>query len=85
MYEKASSQKVNRNKASIFFSRNTHPNTKTYISSIVGIVYIDPTIQYEKYLYLLAVIDHSKMNVQCESLKQITAFVIAITANRTNR
>jgi hypothetical protein len=85
VYERLSGHKVNRNKASIFFNHNTHPGTKTYISSVIG---IDPTQQYEQYLCLLAIIGHSKMNARNESLEPLTAFcncynpLNTLTANR---
>ena len=58
-YEKASGQKVNQNKTSIFFSRNTHPDTKAHILSIVE---VDSTQHYEKYLGLLSLIGRSKVS-----------------------
>lgn len=58
-YEKATGQKVNINKTSIFFSHNTHPDTKNYILSVAG---VDSTQRYEKYLGLSTVIGHSKVN-----------------------
>jgi hypothetical protein len=57
-YEKASSQKLNKNKMSIFFSRNTKAEAKAHILSVAG---ISSTKGYEKYLGLPAIIGQSKM------------------------
>lgn len=37
VYEKTSGQKLNREKTSIFFSRNTKPNTRAHIESVAGV------------------------------------------------
>jgi hypothetical protein len=58
MYEKASSQKLNKNKTSIFFSRNTKAEAKAHILSVAG---FSSTRVYEKYLGLPAIIGRSKM------------------------
>jgi hypothetical protein len=47
IYEKASGQKLNREKPSIFFSKNTKEEFKEYIASISG---VSITTQFEKYL-----------------------------------
>jgi hypothetical protein len=57
VYEKASGQKVNREKTSIFFSRNTRVETKSYILEIAR---VNSTTQFEKYLGLPALIGRSK-------------------------
>jgi hypothetical protein len=49
VYEKASGQKINKEKTSIFFSRNTNRAFRDHISSIIGIT---ATKCYEKYLGL---------------------------------
>ena len=48
-YEKASNQKVNRDKTSLFFNRCTPPNIKTNIMRALGVQEI---MHYEKYLGL---------------------------------
>jgi hypothetical protein len=48
-YEKAPRQKLNREKTSIFFSRNTKEVTKDFIVSVAG---VNATNRYEKYLGL---------------------------------
>lgn len=48
-YEKASGQKLNREKTSIFFSRNTKEETKNFIMTVAG---VNATNRYEKYLGL---------------------------------
>jgi hypothetical protein len=58
-YEKASGQKINKNKTSLFFSRNTKEEVKNQILSIAG---ISSTQRYEKYLGLPALIGRSKVS-----------------------
>jgi exonuclease III/ribonuclease HI len=57
-YEKASGQKLNREKTSIFFSKNTKAEFREYIASISG---VRITNQFEKYLGLPAVVGQSRM------------------------
>jgi hypothetical protein len=56
IYEKASGQKLNRDKTSIFFSKNTKVATKAQLMLVIG---VSLTRQYEKYLGLLAIIGRS--------------------------
>jgi hypothetical protein len=58
IYEKASRQKLNRDKTSIFFSKNTKEEFKEYIASISG---VSITSQFEKYLGLPAVVCQSRL------------------------
>jgi len=58
VYEAASGQKLNADKTSIFFSRNTGANFKTLISSYVGVASF---LCYKKYLVLPALVGRSKM------------------------
>jgi hypothetical protein len=58
-YERASGQKLNKSKTSVFFSRNTHAETKAYILSLAG---VSSTRSYEKYLGLPALIGRSKVS-----------------------
>jgi hypothetical protein len=58
IYEQASGQKLNREKTSIFFSRNTKVATKQHILSVAG---VNSTSQFEKYLGLPALIGRSKV------------------------
>jgi hypothetical protein len=58
-YEKASGQKLNRSKTSLFFSRNTTEEIRSQILSITG---INSTQRYEKYLGLPAIIGRSKVS-----------------------
>jgi hypothetical protein len=57
--EIASGQKLNREKTSIFFSKNTKQETKEFILSTVG---VSSSVHYEKYLGLLALIGKAKMS-----------------------
>jgi hypothetical protein len=57
-YEKASGQKLNREKTSIFFSKNTKAEFREYIASIFG---VSITTQFEKYLRLPAMVGQSRM------------------------
>jgi hypothetical protein len=56
-YEKASGQKLNREKTSIFFSWNTKVEAKSLILSAAG---VNSTTRYEKYLGLPAFVGRSK-------------------------
>jgi hypothetical protein len=58
IYEKASGQKLNRDKTSIFFSKNTKEEFKEYIASISG---VSITTQFEKYLGLPTIVGQSWM------------------------
>ena len=56
-YKRASGQKLNREKTSIFFSRNTKVEAKSLILSAAG---VNSTTRYEKYLGLPALVVWSK-------------------------
>jgi hypothetical protein len=58
MYESASGQKLNADKTSIFFSRNTGADFRALITSATG---ISSSTCYEKYLGLPAFVGRSKM------------------------
>jgi hypothetical protein len=58
MYEEVSGQKMNNNKTSIFFSRNTPLNEKETILEFAG---IPATHKYDKYLGLPALVGRSRM------------------------
>lgn len=62
-YEKASGQKLNKNKTSIFFSRNTKAEARTHILSVAG---TSSTRGYEKYLGLPAIFGRSKVRAFAE-------------------
>ena len=53
IYEEASGLKFNKDKISIFFSKNTKAAIKARLMSVTG---VSSTRQYEKYLGLLAII-----------------------------
>jgi hypothetical protein len=57
VYERASGQKINREKTSIFYSRNTQREFRNFLSSFEGVV---STTRFEKYLGLPALIGRSK-------------------------
>ncbi|XP_062152071.1 uncharacterized protein LOC133860496 [Alnus glutinosa] len=57
MYELASGQKLNSEKTSIFFSRNTPRPLNSHIASLVGSATMN---SYHKYLVLLALVGRSK-------------------------
>jgi hypothetical protein len=57
-YEKASDQKLNAAKTSIFFSKNTRAEFKDFLRSFAG---ISTTSSYEKYLGLPALVGRSKI------------------------
>jgi hypothetical protein len=59
VYEKTSGQKLNRDKTSNFFSRNTKQETKEFIASITG---VSSTTCYEKYLGLPSLVGRSKVS-----------------------
>jgi hypothetical protein len=59
LYEKASRQKLNREKTSLFFSRNTKQETKEFILSIVGVT---SSNSYERYLGLPPLVGKSKVS-----------------------
>ena len=57
IYERGSSQKINRDKTCIFFSSNTEPELQTNIQHVLAI----PAIrQYEKYLGMPAFVGRAK-------------------------
>jgi hypothetical protein len=56
-HERASGQKLNLDKSSIFFSKNTKREFKEHIGSLVG---ISAMTNYHKYLGLPAMVGHSK-------------------------
>jgi hypothetical protein len=58
-YEKASGQKLNRDKTSIFFSSNTKVETKNFIVSVAR---VSATNRYEKYLGLPNLIGRSRVS-----------------------
>ena len=58
-YEEASSQAINRQKISIFFSRNTRSEVKADIQTLMGVRYME---NCEKYLGLPMVGGKSKVN-----------------------
>lgn len=57
LYEQASGQQLNREKTSIFFSKNTHPETRAHLMNVAG---IGSTQCDEKYLGLPALIGRSR-------------------------
>ena len=57
IYEGASGQKLNKEKTSIFFSRNTTIEVQNEILEVVG---IQATQRYDKYLGLLALVGKSR-------------------------
>jgi hypothetical protein len=57
LYEKASSQKLNSAKTSIFFSKNTRAKFRDFLRISAG---ISTTLRYEKYLGLPALVGRSK-------------------------
>ena len=56
-YEKASSQKLNRNKTDLFFSKATPPNILDHIKTALGVQEIK---QYERYLGLPSLVGKKK-------------------------
>jgi hypothetical protein len=59
VYEQASGQKLNRDKTSIFFSKNTKREVKEILLSAVG---VHVTTRFEKYLGLLTLIGRSRIS-----------------------
>lgn len=59
-YERAFEQMLNKEKTSIFFSRNTPPDVKITIVQIAG---VRSTRTYKKYLGLPATVERSKCSV----------------------
>ena len=58
LYEKASGQKLNRDKTTLFFSRNTSQTMQEELKDILGV----PSIQqYEKYLGLPSLVGKEKL------------------------
>ena len=57
LYEKASSQKLNREKTTVFFSKATPTVRKIEIINELGVSEVQ---EYEKYLSLLAVVGRNK-------------------------
>jgi hypothetical protein len=58
LYEKASGQKLNKEKTSIFFSQNTKPAVRELLSRFIG---MPPTQKYETYLGLPALVGRSRV------------------------
>jgi hypothetical protein len=58
-YEKASRQKLNRGKTSLFFSRNTEVEVR---NQVLLVARINSTQRYEKYLGLSVIIRRSKVS-----------------------
>jgi hypothetical protein len=56
-YEAASGQKLNKDKTSIYFSRNTSPEKRTEISQLSG---LQVTQCYDKYLGLPTLVGKSR-------------------------
>ena len=59
-YEKASGQKVNKNKTSIFFNKSTLDSTKQEIKNALGVREI---VQYEQYLGLPSLVRKKKVSI----------------------
>ena len=57
LYEKASGQKLNREKTTIFFSKAVHGDTKNQLSNFLQVPEVK---EYEKYLGLPAVVGRNK-------------------------
>ena len=57
LYEKASSQQINRGKTTIFFSKAVSVERKVELSNFLGVLEVK---EYEKYLGLLAVVGRNK-------------------------
>jgi hypothetical protein len=58
LYEKASGQKLNKEKTSIFFSRNTKAPVRELLSRLIG---VPPTQKYETYLGLPVLVGRSRV------------------------
>ena len=59
MYEASTGQQLNREKTTLFFSRNTHPDTQESIKQLFRAEVIK---QHEKYLGLPSLVGRSKKN-----------------------
>jgi hypothetical protein len=59
VYEEVLGQKLNRDKTSIFFSKNTKAKTRDHIASVAD---VSPAQHYEKYLGLSALIGRSQVS-----------------------
>jgi hypothetical protein len=57
LYEGASGQKMNNDKTSVFFSKNTHLEDK---NQILELAKISTTQRYDKYLGLLTLVEKSR-------------------------
>ena len=57
MYERASGQKINSNKTTLFFSNNTSFDTKEELKLLLGVPEIK---EYERYLGLPTVVGRKK-------------------------
>lgn len=58
-YEAASGQKINREKTSVYFNKNTMQETRVAIMQEVGANYVQ---QFERYLGLLALIGRYRVS-----------------------
>ena len=58
LYERASGQKLNREKTSLLFSKNTPQAAKEHLVNLVG---VNPTSCFEKYLGLPSMVGKSRM------------------------
>ena len=72
-YKAASGQSINRQKTSLFFSRNTKPEVKDAIKNMLGVRIMN---NYEKYLGLPMVGGQSKVATFKELQEQITKRVM---------
>ena len=68
-YERASGQMINKEKTALFFSKNTPAQVRTTIQHLWG---IQGTVNFEKYLGLLAIIGKSKQQT-FSGLKELIA------------
>ena len=57
VYKEASGQKINRDKTQLFFSTNTHEDTKNRVKVLVG---VEEVTQYEKYLGMPSFVGRAK-------------------------
>jgi hypothetical protein len=67
IYEKASGQQPNKEKTSIFFSRNTSQEARDYITRLSG---IPSTQRFDKYMGLLALVGKSRLS-EFKSIKDM--------------
>jgi hypothetical protein len=67
-YEQVSGQRLNLEKTSLFFSRNTLQETRDFIISVAG---VNTTNSYEKWDFLPLLVDHVKelSSISKEELK----------------